>query len=126
MTRYLRWRQSSVSRAVWWPQQWKVMTILPASPRIPTFILARPLLVRLRTNNGFPLLKQVRKATLPPRVERLHRPVSPLAMNTLLCEKNTGRWRAFTTMAEPCRKIAVMVNGLQHQAQGLRQVHSRH
>ena len=43
---------------------------------------------------------------------------SGLAKNTLVCENGTGRWRAFTAMAEPCRKIVVMVKGIQF--------HSRH
>ena len=60
--------------------------------------------ITMRANNRFPFLKQVRKATVPPRVERLHRP-------TLVGDNATA-------MAEPCRKTAVMVTGLQF--------HSRH
>ena len=51
---------------------------------------------------------------------------SVLAKKTLVCEIGTPRWRAFTAMAEPCRTIAVMVKGLQHHVQGLRQFHNRH
>ena len=36
-----------------------------------------------------------------------------LAKTAFVCENGTGRWRAFTAMAEPCRKTVVVVKGLQ-------------
>ena len=80
----------------------------------------------VRANNRFPFLKQVRKATVALRVEWAHRPVSPLAKQTLVCENGTCRWRAFMTMAEPFRNIAVTAKGLPRRALGPRLLHSRH
>ena len=60
--------------------------------------------ITMRANNRFPFLKQVRKATVPPRVARLHR-------RTLVGDSATAT-------AEPCRNIVVMVKGVQF--------HSRH